>query len=147
MPGIEEDRRRLSQLSYEAQMLQGQGENVQEQLNALAALVAQLQAAIESLKVLKERNGGADGFVPIGAGVLAPAKINNGAVLVEVGANVLIEKPCDEAINNLEARLKETLEAQEKMQQGALNLGRRLREIDLEAREIIGRMRAAPVEE
>jgi len=147
MPGIEEDRRRLSQLSYEAQMLQGQGENVQEQLNALAALVAQLQAAIESLKVLKERNGGADGFVPIGAGVLAPAKINNGAVLVEVGANVLIEKPCDEAINNLEARLKETLEAQEKMQHGALNLGRRLREIDLEAREIIGRMRAAPVEE
>jgi len=139
---IEEDRKRLSQLAYEAQILQGQGENVQEQLNALAHFSAQLQVAIESLKALKDRKGEAKGFVSIGTGVFAPATISGGAVLVDVGANVFVERSCEEAISTLERRLKETMEAQERMVQGALKLDKRLRELDLEAREIAGRMRA-----
>ena len=146
MPEVEGDRERLDRLAYEAQVLQGQGQSVREQLGALAVAVAQLQAAIESLKLLKEK-GKATGFVPVGAGVLAPASIGDGRVLVEVGANVLVERPCEDALADLEARLKETMEAQERTQQGAIRLGQRLRVLDLEARGIVERMRASSIEE
>ena len=138
------DRARLQQLAYEAQMLQNQGQGLQEQMGMLGATVAQLNAAIESLKAMKEKaDGKGTGFVPVGAGVFAPAKMECDALMVDVGAGVLVEKPYAEALKFLEERLKEAAGAQEKTQLGAVRAGQRLRAIDMEARALIEEMRGA----
>ena len=145
MPG-EEERDRLQRLAYEAQVLQSQGRGVQEQLGALSMTLVQIQAASESLKVLKEKAGDSQCLVPIGAGAFAPASIGNGKVLVDIGAGVIVEKTYDEALSILEARGKEMAKAQEEMQRSAKLVNTRLQALDAEARGLVEKMRgqAAP---
>lgn len=138
------DRDKLQQLAYEAQVIQGQGQGMQEQMAFLGATTEQLTAAIESLKSLGEKKGNAGtGYVPVGAGVFAPARVSCETVLVDVGSGVMVEKPLDEALAFIEARLKEAMGAQEKAQLTAVRAGQRLRAIDMEARGLIEKMRGS----
>jgi len=132
---LAQDNERLQRLAYEARVLQGQGEGIQAQMEALRASAAQAREAIDALKALDAKGG--SGFVPVGAGVFAPAEVRKGSVVVDVGAGVLVEKTIAEAGAILEARLKEIADAQGKLQAGAAKLGARMREIDTEARGLI----------
>ncbi|MDD5318065.1 MAG: prefoldin subunit alpha [Candidatus ainarchaeum sp.] len=144
MAESEEGRERLNRLAYEARVLQGQGQELQAQMEALRATAMQAREAIESLKGLEGEAGegnARDGFVPVGAGVFAPAEIREGNVVVEVGAGVLVEKTRSEAAAILEKRLKDVADAQARMQAGATRLNARMHEIDSEARGLVSGMR------
>lgn len=135
-------RERLNRLALEARALQGQGQELGAQLEALRQASAQARDAIESLNAAE--GGSRPGFVPLGAGVFMPAEAKEGKVLVEVGAGVLVEKERGEAVLILEARVKEIGEAQGRMQSGATRLSARMRAIDAEARALVGGMQGEP---
>jgi prefoldin alpha subunit len=127
---------RLQRLAYEAQLLQAQGQDVGAKLEAVSAAAAQMREALAALSAL-EKSGGS-GLVPLGAGVFAHGSMQTGLVVVDIGAGILAEAPPSEAIRIVSGRLKGVEDAESRLRQGAEKLSARMREIDSEARGLVG---------
>ena len=140
-------RETLSRMAYEAQLLQGQGRALEQQVGALADGAAQLNVAIDSLKSLKGGDGGA-ALVPLGAGTMVRAKLTGEKkVLIDVGAGVVVEKELGDAIAVLEKRLEEAEGARGGVERDMLAVSRRLQAIDGEARGLMQKLKMMPGEE
>lgn len=145
MAGEQEGREELARMAYEAQLLQGQGRALEQQVGALSEGTAQLGIAIESLRSLKVAEGSA--LIPLGAGAMVRAKLaGEGKVLVDAGAGVVVEKGLEDAIALLEKRLKETDEARGGIERNMSEIARRLQELDGEARGLMRRLKMVPQE-
>lgn len=142
----EKGREALSKMAYEAQLLQGQGRALEQQVGALTEGAAQLNVALDSLKSFK--NGGAGAaLVPLGAGAMVRAKLaGEGKVLIDIGAGVVVEKGLEEAIAILEKRLEEAEGARGGAERDMLAVSRRLQAIDTEARGLMRKLKMMPGE-
>jgi prefoldin alpha subunit len=87
---------------------------IDEQISVMTGIVAEIDATIEALKELKERGAA---LVPISGSVFVPAKAEGDKVLVAVGGNVMLEKTYDEAIEILQNRKANVLQALERLRQ------------------------------
>jgi len=138
-------REQLSRMAYEAQLLQGQGRALEQQVGMLAEGAAQLSAALESLKSLK--SGGGAALVPLGGGAMAKADIRGGeSVLIDVGAGVVVEMGLDEAVSTVDKRLKDAERTKAGAERDMLTLTRRLQVIDSEARGLMQKLNIMPGE-
>jgi prefoldin alpha subunit len=107
------DRQRLA---LEAAYLRQQAEELNAQIQQLAALLAENRGAQASLGELakeakasggaKSSEAGAPWLSPLGAGVYSKAKPAGDSVIIEVGARVAAEKSPSEAKTILEERAK-----------------------------------------
>jgi len=139
-------REQLSRMAYEAQLLQGQGRALEQQMGALSEGIAQLGVAIESLKSMKAAGSG-NALVPIGGGAMVRAKLENGGkVLLDIGAGVVAEKDIGEAVVILEKRLSETEKARGGAEREIATLSRRLQAIDHDARALMHKLKLTPGE-
>lgn len=80
-----------------AQLMQQQVAEIEDQIAQIDAKKMELQIVMDSIKDLKERSN-SDLLVPIGSGVLAKAELRDGGnFLINVGANVIVEKSAQES--------------------------------------------------
>jgi prefoldin alpha subunit len=80
-----------------AQLMQQQVAEIEEQLAQIDAKKLELQTVLDSINDLKKHTN-AEMLVPIGSGVLVKAELKDGeAFLVNVGANIIVEKTAAEA--------------------------------------------------
>ncbi|VVC03931.1 Prefoldin subunit alpha [Candidatus Burarchaeum australiense] len=132
----------LARLAYEAQGYNDQSRALQQQLAALQAAVADLRSAIETLGSLEKASQGV--MVPIGAGAMMKAKlINEGKVMIDIGAGFMAEKDLKEGVEILQDRLKRTEEAGDRTQTAIAQIAEHLSEIDSRAKTIIDKGKVA----
>ena len=140
MPG-EKEREELQRLAYEAQLLQQQGQMITQRVAQLQEGNAQIHSAIEAIRGIGK---GAKSFVPLGGGVLAPATLEGGMVLVELGAGTAAEMKPDEAVITLEARLKAMAALLASAEKDAGKAAQRLQAIDVQARGLMAKLNMTP---
>ena len=126
----------MDKLVYEAQVYRQQGEQLQSQMGEIAAGVSEAMSALDALKALK--NNPEISMVPVGSGVYVKGgKINASVVLVGVGANILVEKPLDEAITIIEKRIETSRELSDRLEKALNDINTRLNKIDERARKLM----------
>jgi prefoldin alpha subunit len=101
------DEERLNSLVMEARILESTFNELSARQNMLERALLENRAALEAIKGLTDQKP-TEALLQIGAGVLvraSPPSVDS--VLVNVGANVVIEKTREEATAYLEARARE----------------------------------------
>jgi prefoldin alpha subunit len=95
-------------LIYELQLMQGTAETLQQRLAILQNALADLRVAQESLKALGETEEGSPILIPMGGGTLVNAQLGDTSkVIINIGAEVSIDMPLEDAQNNVAVRLED----------------------------------------
>jgi len=133
----------LERLAYEYQLLQAQAQLLAQNLELLTMGRNEFQAVKETLEGLKKvEEEKPEILVPIGAGsFLRGIIVDRENAIVSVGAGYAVEKGLDEAIEYLDARIKEYDEAIAKTQEGLKKLEAQLNELAERAQALQGRGR------
>ena len=93
-----------------------QAESLAEQQQIISFSLEEYSRARDTLGKWKDAAEGAELLVPVGGNSFVFAKVaDNQKALVGVGSGVTVEKPLDEAIKTLEARINELAEAAKKV--------------------------------
>ena len=133
----------LERLAYEYQLLQAQAQLLAQNLELLTLGKNEFQAVkktLEGLKKVEEEKP--EILVPIGAGsFLRGIIVDRENAIVSVGAGYAVEKGLDEAIEYLDARIKEYDEAIAKTQESLKKLEAQLGELAERAQALQGRGR------
>ncbi len=126
----------LETLAAEASYHQREAQDIQNQIQTLQTIETEISRTTEALNNLKEKK---TTLFNLGAGVFVKGEMKEtNKLLLNIGANVLVEKDVDGAIKFLEEKKKEITEAREEMIKGMQSISDRLREIDIEARKMMG---------
>ena len=108
---------RTQQLIERYAVLEELARQMGERISALEALANNISAAISALEELEKVKETVEILVPIGGSVYIKAEVGKiEKVLVEVGAEVLIEKSPEEALKYLNTRRGNILKEIERMQ-------------------------------
>jgi prefoldin alpha subunit len=127
----------LSRIAFEAQNYQQQGQFMQQQLGSIQVNMNEIGAALGTMRNLEKAKDN-EVLLPIGAGAHARAKLTDTEnVLINIGSEVIAEKPLPEAIVILEERLKRLEDTRDKLQQAVLEISKRLEQLDTEAKQIL----------
>ncbi len=95
-------------LIYELQLMQGTADTLQQRLAILRNALADLRVAEESLKGLGETEEGSSILIPMGGGTLVNAQLGDTSkVIINVGAEVSIDMPLEDAQKNVAGRLED----------------------------------------
>jgi prefoldin alpha subunit len=101
------DEDRLNSLVLEVRVLEGTYDELTSRQGLLERALLESRSALEAIRGLGEKPTG-EVLIQIGGGaMLRAAPPSAGKVLVNIGANVVAEKPTEEAVAMLEARGKE----------------------------------------
>ncbi len=95
------------QLLYQMQMLESYYVDLTQRENTLVNLLREATSAVESIKTINEKSE-SDTLVPLGLGTFVKTKISStDKIILNIGADVAIEKNKDSALAFLESRIKE----------------------------------------
>jgi len=95
------------QLLYQMQMLESYYVDLTQRENTLVNLLREATSAVESIKTINEKSE-SDTLVPLGLGTFVKTKISStDKIILNIGADVAIEKNKDSALSFLESRIKE----------------------------------------
>ncbi|MCK4884291.1 MAG: prefoldin subunit alpha [Candidatus Diapherotrites archaeon] len=112
------------------QELQMQGQQLKEQLESMQQAVTQITMTIESLQAI-EKQTKEKIMIPLGSGCfLKGTSTEKENIIIDLGTNILAEKPIDKAVEIITGR-KEELEKQITI------VNNQLKNLDTKAREII----------
>lgn len=105
------DDERINNLVAEIRVLEGALNEIATRQNFLERILIDSRTAVETIKGVDSTSSD-EVLVPVGAGVLlrsVPPKVDK--VLVNIGANVVVEKSRDEATKFMESRAKDLEES------------------------------------
>ena len=95
------------QLVQQMQMLESYFADLSQRETTLFNVLREATSAIESLKSLKQKET-SETLVPVGMGTFVQTKISSSdKILLNIGAGIAMEKDTENAIDYLEARIKE----------------------------------------
>jgi len=127
---------KLKELAMEAEWQQQHARDIQDQLQNIQNIEVEVFRTSEALKNLKEKGVS---LFSLGSGVFSKGEMKEiNRLLVNVGANVLVEKNVDEAIVFLDDRKKELEDVRNNLLNEMKGISTRLRDIDATARKFIG---------
>lgn len=125
----------LDRIAAEMQMQQSKGEAIRQQMQQMQSTMLEIGSAMDTVQNLKKAKG--ETLVPIGAGLyISCAKPNPELVVVNVGANVLVQKKPDEALAILEERQKKVTDAISEAQEGLSEVVKELDRLSQRANSI-----------
>ena len=105
----------LNALANELQLQQTRGEAIRQQMGQMQQTVIEIGAAMEAINNLKKAKG--ETLVPIGAGVFVSCpKPDSERVIINIGANLMVNKKPDDAVKMLEDRQKKVRDAMKEAQ-------------------------------
>lgn len=111
------DEGEINDIANEMQLQQARGEIFRQQIQQMQKNMLEISGAVDAINNLKKAKG--DTLVPIGAGILISCpKPSSDHVLVDIGANIIVEKKPDEAVKILQERQKKIMGAVEETQKG-----------------------------
>jgi len=118
----------LNAIANELQMQQTRGEAIRQQMGQVQQTVIEIGSAMEAITNLKKAKG--DTLVPIGAGVFVSCpKPDPDRVLINIGANLMVNKKPEDAVKMLEDRQKKVREAMQEAQNELQQIVRMIEEL------------------
>lgn len=122
-------------LAAEANYHQRYAQDIQNQMQALNQVEAEMDRTLQALGALKDGN---TSMFNIGSGVFVTGELKSvNRLLLNVGANVLVEKDVPGATAFLEEKKRELSAARQELLQSMHAISSRLKEIDSEARRLL----------
>jgi prefoldin alpha subunit len=95
----------MDRLAADLQLQQSKGESIHQQIMSMQESLMEMGGAVNALQNLKNMKG--DALVPLGAGVfLSCPKPNPEKIIINIGANVMVQKSPEDAVKLLEERQK-----------------------------------------
>jgi len=104
---LSSDEERVNNLVGEARMLEGALNDLGARQNLLERIMIESRNSVDTIKGL-DSSTSQEILIPVGGGVLlrtVPPKLEK--VLVNIGANVMVETPKDEAVKIMEGRVQQ----------------------------------------
>lgn len=121
--------RNAEKMSVEFDFLRQQAQALENQLNNLSQRKAELQIIHDSIVEIKGHQGRKI-LIPIGSGLFLKGKLETGAeMLVNVGANILLNKPVEEAQKIIDNQLSQLSEDETNMRNELIGFIQRMRDI------------------
>ncbi|VVB73595.1 Prefoldin subunit alpha [uncultured archaeon] len=122
-------------LAAEANYHQRYAQDIQNQMQALNQVEAEMDRTLQALASLKD---GKSSMFNIGSGVFVRGELKQvNRLMLNVGANVMVEKDPAGATEFLNEKKKELADARQELLQSMHAISSRLKEIDDEARRIL----------
>lgn len=124
-----------------------QGQQIQEQLQAvqsqkeqIGAFIQNLETGLSTLEALQDVEEGEDVMLPVGGGVHVSASMGDpGETLVNVGSDVHIEGSLEEAIEHVEERLANVRQAHDQLEERSQQLQEQLQQLASQLQQGRGR--------
>jgi len=118
------------------QTLVEQYHEMQEQVQGLAQHKEELERVSESLKIISQCKEGDESLLPLGGGIYLKGSLkNNAEVLMNVGAQVVVTKPLDEAQKSVEEQVQEVVTIQSHLEEESQKLLNYLKELQAHLKE------------
>lgn len=112
----QQDQEILRQELMRIRYLEAQIQEVQQQITISSNVSNEIAMTIETLNTLKGVGKDSASFAPIGSGVFVAGTVQKqDRVLFDVGSGVVIEKPVETAVGELEERRKNIVESIQKL--------------------------------
>jgi len=100
---------KLQEKYLQLQLLDAQMKNFQQEMTLMEQKKSELLRMSEGLDGLKTLKKGADIRAPMGAGVYVESKLDNvSEILLNVGANVMVRKPINDAIKLVKDQIEQS---------------------------------------
>lgn len=123
---------------FEMQMLEQQSKQIQAQLQALASQLTELKSTKESIQNVSDSKG-KEILVPLGAGVFMKSESKGSDdFIVNVGAEVAVEKKGDEIITLIDEQISEMLNIQKELQGNLDMMNSKSQELQKELQGMMG---------
>ncbi len=116
--------------------------DLEARINQTMAVLNELQVAKATLKNVPKKE--TVGLLPIGGGVMLPAKTKKGNVLINVGAGVVIEKNIEGSVEFLERRIKMLEDSLTKLSQLAQKTDKNIYVLKTKIDEVIRNKQQTP---
>jgi len=127
MPSV--DPREVQSLQMYLNEYSQQAELLSRQLSLMEEGIREGNGAIESLKAIKEANGGIV-LLPLGGGVNARVRIENSdTYLVNIGAEVVVSKSSEDSVTFLQERITEMNASYKRISEALGKLQSQIRDI------------------
>jgi prefoldin alpha subunit len=127
----------INALVLELSNLQSYAEALRQQIELSSTAIMELTISKSSLEEIKRRGGNAEVLVPIGAGNFIRASIKDvNSVIVNIGANVSIEKGIDIAISDIEEKIKKVQSQMENLRSQYIQVVSRIEELQVKINEL-----------
>ncbi len=119
---MKEKEEKLQKLYLEFQMLEQQIKQLEKQSNSLNNHLVELMSTSQSLEDLKNAGENAEILIPISTGIYAKAELKSkDRFIVNVGANIAINKNLESTKKIISDQLKEISQVQENVSQELQN--------------------------
>lgn len=107
---MNDEEKRSLQLNY--QILQENLKHLNKEINVLDQQLRMMQMLSANIEDIKGGKEGSEIFAEIGSGVFVKAALKGTSeMLVNVGANIMVSKPVDEAKNLIDEQVRQLAEA------------------------------------
>jgi len=101
----------------EYSQMRSYAESIRQQLEMASGVLTEFSLSKASLEEIKKREGEGETLIHIGAGNYVRTQLHDvKTVVVGIGAGVSVEKPIDEAVTEIEQRMKNAQEQINSMQ-------------------------------
>jgi prefoldin alpha subunit len=128
----------LQEIMFEVENYKRRMEGLSRQSQAINDMVIELNSTIEALEGLSESKSGTSILVPIGSNSFIRAELKDTEnIIFGIGANISVEKTTADAKKILEARGEELKVSMEKIQNAAVDVNKRLLELNAESEKLI----------
>ncbi len=108
--------KKAQELYMQLQMINEDAKQIYKQLQSAEGQFMEMAATIQGLEEFKKIEQGAETFVPLSTGILAKAELKDTArLLVNVGANVAVEKDIESTKKLIERQIGQLKEVRDKM--------------------------------
>ncbi len=113
-------------------------EALSNQQSAFASKIVEIQNTLSSIEEVKREN--ADIFFPLGSAAYVKGKVSDREkIIVELGANVAIEKSMEEGKKILEKRKKELEDAIGSLQNNIQSIVKMMQQIEMEVQGMVSK--------
>lgn len=97
------DDNEMNRIAGEVQVQQARGDLIRSQIEQMQSVSVEINASLEAVRNIKKAKGNM--LVPVGAGIfLSCSKVDSEHVIVNIGANVMLQKKPDDALQMLQDR-------------------------------------------
>lgn len=123
----------FQQKLYQYQLLEAQSEALEEELEKIVEEIRELENSKQTLKELQDLKEKSEIALPLGSGSFAFGSLNNvKEVLINLGANVVVKKPIEEAVEVLEGRKEEIKDVRKTIKENMKRVNQNLQNLSVE---------------
>lgn len=113
------------------EVLQGQLQDLEQQLGFINAMIQELQRGRATLEALRAAKPGDEVLLPVGGGAYVQATLARAdRVLVPIGSGLQVEGAVDDAVRRLDEQLERTREAGKRLQEEAVRVTEQLQAVE-----------------